>query len=223
MINWSEVAPAIRTLISGLATTAPVTPSFEGRWADRKAEFIHTEVQRSLILRIARVREFQTTRVYRDIVVTPDVGDPYGALQEVIVGMREFVVEVRVEAFEHTEQADRWSWSMLERIRTGLQFQRAADALLAVNVGLVSLGDSRDVSFTFDKRRINAAMFEVTMNGAFCHADTVTTDWFEHVVLTSKIRNPADELLPSPPNVTDLAVPPLPPPPEPEPDPDPEP
>lgn len=210
MIDWSTVAPAIRSLLSELALSAAVTPSFEGRWTDRKAEFMHPEVQQELVLRVVRVDDVHAHRRYETVTVTPEEGEPYEELRERIEGMREFVLEVRVEAHEHSEEAASWSWSMLERIRTGMCFQRAIDRLLAVNVGIVRVAPSRDISFTFDKRRVNAAMFEVTMNGAFSHADPVPVGWFERVAITSHIRNQGDELLPSPPNVTELVVPPLP-------------
>lgn len=208
MIAWSTVAPAIRELLSSLATAEPIDPSFEGDWTDRKAEYIHPAVQKELILRIARVREFQASRVYAEVD---------GVLTESIVGMKEFVLEVRVESHDHSEEVSRWAWSMADRIRTSLYFQRSIDALLAVNVGLVSLGDARDISFTFDKRRVNAAVFEATLNAGFCLTDSVPGDWFERVELTSHLQNPGGTELPSPPNVTDLVVPPWPP----EPDPDP--
>lgn len=210
MIDWTTVAPAIRTLLSGLATATALEPSFEGDWTDHKSEFIHPAVQKELILRVARVSDFQAHRVYRDIVVTPDEGDPHDELRESIEGMRELVLEVRVEAHEHSEDESRWSWSMLERVRTGLMFQRAIDTLLAVNVGLVSIGPARDVSYTYDKHRVNAAMFEATLNVAFRHDDPIPIGWFERAELTSKLRSPGDVLLPSPPNVTALVVPPFP-------------
>ena len=219
MIDWSEVAPALRTLISSLATASPATPSFEGRWADKKAEFVHPGVQRELVLRIMRVRDVYADQLYETVTVTPDDVEAFQVLEERVYGMKEFVLEVRVDSYEHSEDESRWSWSMAERIRTGLHFERANTALQAVNVALVSIGDARPFTFNHDKRVINCAIFEVTMNAAFTIADPVPTNWFERVVLTSEIRNPADVLLTSPPNITNVMVPPRPP----EPDPDPEP
>lgn len=209
MIAWSTVAPALRELLSSLATATPIDPTFEGDWTDRRAEYIHPAVQKELVLRITRVAEFSADRVYTETQI-PTADGPVTVMTESIVGMKEFTLEVRVESHEHSEEVDRWAWSMAERIRTGLYFQRAIDALLAVNVGLVRLGDARDISFTFDKRRVNAAYFEATFNAAFCLTDSVTTDWFERVELTSHIKNPGDTELSSPPNVTALVVPPWP-------------
>lgn len=202
MIAWSTVAPALRTLLSNLALAASVTPAFEAQWTHKKAEYRHPEVQKALLVRVTRVAGDETYRQYVETEV-----DDVPVVTEHLVGQREFTLEVRVESHEHTEDgASGWAWSMLERVRTGLMFQRSIDALLAVNVGLVRLGDARDVSFTFDKRRINAAMFEATFNAAFDLADSVSADWFETALLTSQFQDTAGITLPSPPNVTDLEV-----------------
>ncbi len=205
MIAWSTVAPALRSLLSDLALAAPVTPDFEAQWSEKASEYRHPEVQKALLLRVTRVAGDETYRQYVATTV-----DDETILVEHLVGQREFTIEVRVESHEHDEAGTYgWAWSMLERVRTSLMFQRAIDALLAVDVGIVRLSDSRDVSFTFDKRRINAALFEATFNAAFDLSDAVPANWFEHAALTSRFQDAAGVTLSSPPNITDVVVPPL--------------
>jgi len=97
---------------------------------------------------------------------------------------------------------------MLERVRTSLFFSRSLDAMLAVGVGIITVGDSRDISFKFDKHIVSAAMFEVTMAGAFSLTDSVPMDWFERAALTSQFQDAAGITLSTPPNIDDELVPP---------------
>lgn len=211
MIDWSVVAPRLRSVFSSIALAQPVTPSFLASWAEGRREHRHPEVQKELILRVTRVDEFSADRVYAEL--------PDGKLQERIVGMKEFGLEVRVDSHEHGEEQGRWSWSMIERLRTGLYFESTIASLLEVGVGLTHIGPAIDVSYTFDKRRVNAALFEASFYGTFCAANPIPIDWFERVELTSEIRGSSDELLPSPPNIQGRLVPPLPPGDEPDPSP----
>lgn len=201
MIEWSTVAPALRTILSGIATATTESPEFLGRWADKQSEFIHSEVQRELIMRVTRVADIDGYRSYEE--------NEDQELIETISGMSEFTLEVRVDSHEHAEESDSWAWSMIERIRTSLRLRRVIDALLAVEVGIVSVGPARDVSYRYDKNRVNAALFELTCNASFELSDSVTTDWFEKVELTSEIKGPDGVTLPSPPNVTALVVGPI--------------
>lgn len=210
MIDWSTVAPALRTLVSSIATAAEADPAFLGRWADRRAEYLHPDVQKELILRVTRVADFDAYRSYGEVTIPESGSTPeHQVLQETISGMKEFGLEVRVDSHDHSEDENRWSWSMADRIRTSLYFNRAISALLAVNVGIVRIGDINDVSYTFDKRRVNSALFEVTLNAAFCLTDPVTTDWFERVELTSRFQDPAGVTLSAPPNIAGVVVPPI--------------
>ncbi len=213
MILWSAVAPALKSLFSDIALAAAVDPSFQAQWFEAQREFRHPEVQQALTLRVTRVADVHTERRF-DYDPDSEGDPPAPTFTETVFGMREFNLEVRVESHDHSEASDSWSWSMLERLRSALFFDRAIRALLDVGVGIVRLSDSRDVSFTFDKRRVNAAMFEATFNAAFSLSDSVPANWFERVVLTSEFQDIAGVTLPSPPNITNVVVPPEDPPPE---------
>lgn len=198
MINWSEVAPALKAVFSGLAVHPPVTPDFRAQWADERQEFVHAIVQKALTLRVTRVA---------DVLIEHRYAVEDEQLTEQLYGMKEFTLEVRCDSHAHVQDDNRWAWSMIERVRTGLLFQRSIKALLDVGVGLVDVSDSRDISFKFDKHIVPAAMFEATFNAAFCQADPVPLNWFEHVAITSQIQGPDGVTLPSPPNVTNLVIP----------------
>jgi hypothetical protein len=193
VVDWSTVAPALRALFSSLALNAPVTPEFLARWTDKSAELVHPEVGKELTLKVTSVVGIgEDERRY--VEVDDDV-------QESIVGHRRFVIQVRVDSFDHSEDESRWCWSMIERIRTRLRRRSSIDALLAVNVALVEVGSAIDASLTFDKRRVNAALMDVTMAAAFTDTDPVPVGWIEHVEFTTEFRIAAGEPpLPEPPN-----------------------
>lgn len=198
MIQWSTVAPALRSLFGSIALANSVTPEFRAQWQDRKQEFRHPEVQRALILRVTRTRDVLTERKFELS------GEEFS---EQIYGIREFVLEVRVESFEHAEtEGERWAWSMIERLRSALYFERALSALASVGVGLIEVGDSQDVSFKFDKRIVNAALFEARFNAAFCLSDSVPANYFETLIISSQIQGVDGITLDEPPNFTDLVI-----------------
>lgn len=208
MINWSEVAPVLVTLFSNLALDESASPEFLAQWSEGKREFVHPDVGKSLTLKVTSVVGIGDDEPrYENITVTPDEGDPYTMLQETLVGHRRFVLQVKVESHEHAPDETRWCWSMIERIRTRLLRTSSQQALQAVNVALIDTGAATDASFTFDKRRWNAAVMDVTLYAAFSDTDTVEMNWIERVELTSQISDPADNLLPTPPNVADMSVP----------------
>jgi hypothetical protein len=203
VINWTDVAPALVTLFSDLALDNAATPAFKAQWADKQREFIHPAVGKSLILRVSSIAGVGgDERRYENITITPEDADPYTMVRETIVGHRRFVVEVRVESHDHTENESRWCWSMTERIRTRLRRQRSLDALQAVNVAMLDIGPATDVSLTYDKRRVNAAVLDVSFYAAFSDADPVPLNWFARVLLTSDVDESGE-----PPNVTDLSIP----------------
>jgi hypothetical protein len=211
VIRWSQVAPVLIEVFSGIALEVPVEPAFPAQWAEGSKKFVHPQIAAELTLKVTSViGEPGDERRYEEITVTPTSGAPYTMLQESVVGMRRFVLQVRVESFAHTPDADRWCWSMVERIRTSLKFTRIQQRFQEVNVAVLDAdGTTADATYTFDKRRVNAAVLDVTFYAAFCLSDSVPMNWIEHVELQRRIKGVGDALLPTPPN-GDEYVPPLP-------------
>ncbi len=207
MIDWSKISPKLVELITSLSLDDP-PPEFKAQWAHKTRDYLTPSVAAELVLRVVSVQGVGSDETrHKEVTITPDVGDPYIELHEQIVGHRKFVLEVRVESQIHSEEENRWCWSICERIRTRLRRGRSNAALRAINVSLLSIGAATDTSFSFEKRKINVALMPITFYAAFCDTDTVSVNWFERVLLTSQIKNVDNTLLSSPPNFTDLPIP----------------
>jgi hypothetical protein len=206
VINWTDVAPALVNLISSLSLDDP-PQKFQANWAHKSQKMVVPEVGMDLLLRVTSVvgvGEDETRK--KTVTITPTEGDPYPEVFETVVGHRKFVLEVRVESQVHEEEKNRWAMSMLDRIRTRMRRTHSVEALQRVNVALLKIGASNDVTFKADKRKINAAVMDMTFYAAFCDEDPVAIGWFEKIKLTARIRGVDDELLDSPPNFTDELI-----------------
>ena len=204
-IGWSEIAPGLRALFSDMALANQTSPEFLAHWEDGPREMVHPEIGMELTLKITRVVGIGLDELRYE-------NNDDGNLEETVVGHRQFTLQVRVESHFHGEEEtpeSAWCWTMIERLRTSIRRSRNRAALEALNVSLVDILQANDATFTFDKRRANAAVCEFVMMTAVCDTDPVLPGWIEHVELTSLIKGVDGELLPEPPNFTDEIVPPL--------------
>lgn len=205
MITWSTAAPVIKSTIEGLATTAAqkqlTSPAFAARWAAKRTGVVHQTVKADLILRVRSVDEIGADE--RRVENVAADGDPV-QLAETIVGQRRIVIDVRIEHQLHLETDDRWAWTMAGMIRTRLHRSSSLAALRGANLAVIEVGPALDVSFEQDGRELNAAMFELTLNGGFRDIDTDTPfDWFERALITSHTEGTDGVELGQPPNYTD--------------------
>lgn len=205
MIQWSVAAPALKSLLEGLAHTAEqkarIQPAFKARWAGKKTGFINPKAKAELILKLRQVEKIgdDETRI-ENIADEGDPADP----RESIVGQRRITIEVRCESFRHGEENDTWAWTMAGLISTRLRRKSSSDALTAVNLALIDLGPAIDISYEFNEREVNAASFELILVGAFRDVDIDTPyEWFERALVTSHLEHTDGTELPSPPNYTD--------------------
>lgn len=201
MIGWSTVAPGLKALFSDMALAEAVSPEFLAQWAEGAKETTHPEVGMDLTLKITSVvgdglDELRYT--YEDDVQS-----------ETVVGHRRFTLQCRVESHFHGE-ADAetgWCWTMTERLRTSIRRSRNRETLDSLNVALVDIGPAVDASFSFDKRRANAAVCDFFFYTAVSDVDPVPIGWIERIDLTSLIKGVDGDTLPSPPNITNELIP----------------
>lgn len=226
MIGWSTVAPGLRSLFSQMASDTAYSPEFRAMWGEGKREMVHPQVGMSLSLKVTSVIGDGLDELrHENITVTPDEGDPYTMLSERVVGHRRLTLQCRIESHFHDQDDDvqaGWCWTMTERLRTSIRRTRNREALQALNVSLVDIGPATDVSLTFDKRRLNAAVVDFFLQTSFDDADPIHLGWIERIELTAQTQDVDGQALPEPPNYSDRAIPPYPPEQEPDPE-DPEP
>jgi hypothetical protein len=221
VINWTDVAPALRTLFSKIALDATRRqeledadlPEFQAQWGEKQREFTHPDIAKLLTLKVRSiVGTGEDERRYTAVTITPpDPDPPYVDIREDLVGIRRITLEVRVESTDHGEAEDpaRWCWSMMERIRMRLYWQSSLAALLAVNIALVRIEAAQDATYSFDKRRVNACVMDVILAAGFTDEGEVI-GWIERIELTSHFQDAAGDDLDEPPNATSDIIPPLP-------------
>lgn len=224
MINWSEASPVLVDLFSRLAFDS-LTPEFRARWGGRSQTVTHMGAKTDVLLRVRRIDPVgeDETR-YCEEPSDPQDPDSEPILVPYQVGNRRLTLEVRVEALENTDEL--WAWSTVERMRTRLSRPSSLAILESVNMALIRTQGATPLPMVRDRHEKSVAVMEVVLGARFSDRDA-PINWIERIELSSKVQDADGSLLPTPPNVADAVIPPLPPsPPEEEgeePDPEPEP
>jgi hypothetical protein len=203
VINWVAINPVLISVFTDIARDKTKNfVAFTAEWKEGPRSFVHPEQGFSLLLKVTNVSAFSIEdEVLRDVVL--------GELVETIVGQRKFVLQLQVIFPEHTDE--RWAFAVTERIRTRLRRSRIIDALYAVNVSIVSIGNSIKVSFLDRGRVVSAATMDITCATVAIDTDDQSGGWIDYVVLDSHYQETAGVDLPNPAlNYTDLEIPPIP-------------
>lgn len=177
MIDWSAISPVLVHVFTSIAVDqrpAP-SPAWTAEWSDRHRDYIHPEQELALYLKVTSCVTIgeDEDRVDDDGYVTQ-------------TGLRRFVLNLQAEVSE--DQDNKSAIQTLERIRTRLRRQSVIDALLGVDVALVEVGTTQNVSATFDKRVWSIGNLDVTFCAAVNDTDPVPVGWIERVVLSSNIQ-----------------------------------
>lgn len=221
MIQWGTVRPILIALFTELAVDQPddsdegdpENPPFEAEWKGRKNSATHAKLGKHLYLRVTSVSDLgEDETEYEEITE----GENEGLLQETVSGQRKFVLQVQAHCLEDVDVDeddgpvdDEWGIGVLDRVRAGLNLQSTKDRLNTSNLGLLDVSDIRDVSRVYDKREWSIATMDVTFAALGVYVNPESTGVIEHIELTGEATS-GDEVLPSPPNVTDEWIPPLP-------------
>ena len=126
---------------------------------------------------------------------------PTSYLQETIYGLRR--VTLRLECHSGEASDEQWPLSILERIRSRLRRRRTIGALLALNVGIISIGAANDISSRKDQHIQSRAVMDLLLTMVSDDRDPVPTGWIASVVITSHLEDVDGIELPIPPNYTD--------------------
>lgn len=201
MIDWTNVAPAIRDVFTTLASGDVTSPaSFAADWWGRKQGMRHPSGA-ELTLRITRI----DNDGIRDERRAVDVDDGEGGIirNVKLFGTRAIAIEAKVERHNNTDQL--WAWSMTERLRTGLQRPDIEETLAEAGVVFVDTETATPMSVQIGGREISAAVIVALFRVGLYDPTGVPTNWIERVRLSTEIRNASGDLVGS--NVTDLEIP----------------
>jgi NAD(P)-dependent dehydrogenase (short-subunit alcohol dehydrogenase family) len=197
MIGWATINPALIRLFTALAQpneAVPVT-NWSGEWQDRAVKATSTTFRQALYLRVATVVAIAEDDRRLEYITDPT--DPfYQQLRETIYGLRRVTLNVRCDVSDNLDGVS--ATATLERIRTRLSRRRSIDALLAVNVGIVSAETIRDISKTSELRVRSIGSMDVILTMVASDVDPVPTGWVQTIIIQSGVRDTDDSaLLPS--------------------------
>ena len=180
-MKWSIVRPKILEVLGTLA-------GIETHWRDRERPFVApTEAAMCLLHTIAGADgpgddEFRLTH---------NVGT--NKLDITQAGIRNFTVSVMVESFDHAD--DKTALEYLAEIRDGLKRPEILADLRSINLAVLEVGASTDLTLTQDDHALSSASLDIR----FAYGNNVTSaegkpglsplDWIETVDYTAEFED----------------------------------
>ncbi len=209
-VAWEVLNPAVLSLVESIAVDAN-GGTLTAEHKDRARKLLSTQQKRALTLQILNVIGLGDDEERSEDVASGATGAdaPWaGKLRRSVVGHRKVTYRLVCDALENTDKA--WAWGTIERVRTRLRRTTSLDALARVDAALNSVGQSLEANFRHDKRIVNRVLLDFALNVRVNDVEEAPIGWIEHVVLTSEVHDVDGALLPTPPNVDDLEIPPIP-------------
>lgn len=185
--TWLQKCDAIRDAVAWATQT-------HGDWAYRKEAFSDPDDNDPWFeLRMGRMRELGVDDVcYLDNGTTPS--DPGGEFprQDVIVGQRQFFVEMRV--FNIDQEQDVVAWNVATRARTRMRLQYLKDRWFIPNqIGIAELFEVVPMPAPrqpVELRWRSEAVLEMDLVTAVAETDTAAIGtWIETVEVSSNLKN----------------------------------
>jgi len=171
VIDWETIRPELRDLMGDLSGDLQVV------WQDKRRPMIDPKKQ-AIVLLHARTEQGIgiDDRRYRDTgAVIPEY-----PCRESANGHRRVFLDVRVESFRHDD--DRFAFNAAGAIRTRLGWRSSLSRLLALNLAIISKGQTLDVPNVFqDDRVTSVAVFELILSAGVSEEDTTPIPVFETV------------------------------------------
>lgn len=198
--TWTEARPGLVSLFTDLARSdeGSVQP---GNW--------RPEWQDEPVTATAVDGQLKGVKLYLKITSCVGIGTddtrytqatPTSDLQETIFGLRR--VTLRLETHVSRTSDSQWALSILEQIRTRLARRKVIATLNALNIGIISIGATNDISAKKDQHVQSRAVMDLTLTMVATDSDPIPTGWIQSVVIVSQIQDTSGVLLPTPPNYT---------------------
>ncbi len=211
MIDWETLNPAVKSLIEQLVVDRLMPAALAADEADRPRKMMSVQRKQALTVRLLGVVSLGDDEERREDVAADATGAdaPWGGkLRARMVGHRRVTYRVTCEAVENTDRM--WAWGTIERVRTRLGRSSSTNALALVDASVSRVGQSVEANFKSDGRMQNRVSLDFALNVRVNDVEEAPIGWIEHVVLTSEVKDVDGTLLPTPPNVLDLEIPPIP-------------
>lgn len=211
---WSTINPGLISLFTALALpdpNVPQVPAWLAEWRDRARKGAPTGgplkgVTLTLkINNIGRVGRDEQRVVYFPPNVPPAAPTPWDdSLQESIYGLRRVTLNLQANMSEVSDGS--WAAGLLESIATRLGRSTSIDTLLALNIGIISIGAVQDLSFRQTQHTQSRASLDVMLTMVASDIDPVPTGWIKTLDISSLIQDVSGATLPVPPNFNHLRV-----------------
>ena len=200
-MDWATIKAALRTLLATLAGVPAL-------WRDEPRPFgqnatttayvlINATTTRGMGVDEVRYQNLDTDGAPTDVMADAE------SIRPDLCGQRQIVLSIQPETLD--QRAEYSAMVYAERIRTRLAFPSALATLAAAGLALVRVGPSTVLDYVHDGRNYSRALVEVTLGAASNESDAAIP-FIETAVLTSEIQDEAGNVLPSPPNITDVEV-----------------
>jgi hypothetical protein len=195
---WTTIAPALLAAVQGIALQ-PSDPLWVAEWQDEQRTFGSPTAQVKVFLEVTSCAPvFDATRTTAD-----GLGSPIQTAHAI----REFVLNVQVKSYDSTYAF--WAFEYAERIRTRMNRDTVLEALAAVETKFLRASPITRLEYNEDGHAIKVANLDLFMRAGFVDEAESGIGWIDSVALTSKLRKPDGTLYDSPPNYTDLILPPV--------------
>lgn len=191
MLNWSQIAPALKSLFSDLAFPA-ASPTFEAQWHDRNQQFTHQGTQTDLLLQVTNIRTppGEDDRAFEMVKVNGDT-----VLADKLSGHRLITLNVRVESLDQSDTL--WAWATIERIRARLDRLSTHERLRSANMALVRTMAAVNLPTPRDGRIMSVASMDVLLAAGSEDVDlSGATSWIERIHITPAVKDTDGETLP---------------------------
>lgn len=162
MIAWSTIRPGLLGLFNNLSG------GIQTVWIDKRQPYTDPKGQA-----IVKVRPRSVAGIGVDDRRYTDLGlsAPEPTCEETQNGHRRVSFDVRVESFRHDD--DRFAFHAAEAIRIKLGFGSSLARLLALNIALVRVSETLDLSGVVkDSRVVSVAVLDLILNIGATAADT---------------------------------------------------
>jgi hypothetical protein len=188
---WVEVKAALVSVVQSIALRQ-ADAGWRVEWLRGRRAFISPKTRAGVYLRVpmSRLVGLDEERIV-----------PAAGLSTQRHGQREFVLEVQVVSYAPPDTATDTRAAFVddalefaERIRTRIQRQAARQALDAVNVSIVSFGDTRETELVVDSRVQQVVTLEIFMRAGWADEVETDLDYFDHTELTSEVSDGVSDL-----------------------------
>ena len=130
---------------------------------------------------------------------------PASNIDITVCGMREFTLAVQVESF--SQKPNDAARVFLEAARTCIRLPSVRAELQAVGIALIEALPTVLLDSVVDDRMLSRANMDVRFSVADSKSDPIPVQSIESVLISSSIKGPDGNVLPTPPNVLNKEIP----------------